>query len=78
MVEDKTSGVTNELLHALNQANQEPRKWEHVMMEVQFTANQCDPMNFKIKQLEGNMGKAREAYESVQELKRKATRIIGR
>jgi hypothetical protein len=78
MVVDKTSGVTNELLHALNQANQELRKWEHVMMEVHFTANQCDPMNFKIKQFEGNMGKAKEAYESVQELKHKATRIIGK
>ena len=78
MVVDKTSGVTNELLHALNQANQELRKWEHVMMEVHFTANQCDPMNFNIKQLEGYMGKAKKANESVQELKHKATRIIGR
>jgi hypothetical protein len=48
------------------------------MMEVHFTANLCDPMNSKIKQFEGNMGKAREVYESVQELKHKATRIIGR
>ncbi len=59
MVVDKTSGVTNELLHALNNANQELRKWEHVMMEVHFTANQCDPMTFKIKQFEGNVGKAK-------------------
>ena len=47
------------------------------MMEVHFTANQCGPMNFKIKQFEGNMGKSKEAYVSVQELKHKATRIIG-
>ena len=38
MVVDKTSGVTNELLHASKKASQELRKWEHVMMEVHFTA----------------------------------------
>ena len=78
MLGDKTSGVTNELLHALAQANQELKKWEQVMMELSFKANSCDTLNFKIKQCECNTVKAKEGYESVQDLKHKAIRIIGK
>ena len=47
-------------------------------MELSFNANSCETQNFKIKQLEGNMVKAKEANESVQDLKHKAIRIIGK
>ena len=70
--------MTNELLHALAQANQELRKEEQAMMELSFKANSCDTQKFKIKKLEGNMVKAKEAYESVQDLNHKAIRIIGK
>ena len=34
MLGDKTSDVTNKLLHALAQANHELKKWEQVVMEL--------------------------------------------
>ena len=78
MLPDKTSGVTNELFEALKTGVDELRRSEHTLVELTVKIQMLESKNFKLKNFECILQKARGCMEHLDDIKQKATKIIGK
>ena len=78
LLPDKTSGVTNELLAALKTGVDELRRSEHTLVELTVKVQMLESKNFKLKNFECIVQKAKDCMEHLDDIKQKATRIIGK
>ena len=78
LLPDKTSGVANELLAALKTGVDELRRSEHTLVELTVKVQMLESKNFKLNNFECIVQKANDCMEHVDDIKQKATRIIGK
>ena len=78
LLADKTSGVTNELLAALKTGVDELRRSGHTLVELTVKGQMLESKNFKLRNFECIVQKAKDCMEHLDGIKQKATRIIGK
>jgi len=78
LLPDKTSGVTHELVAALKTGVDELSMSEHTLVELTVKVQMLESKNFKLKNFECIVQKAENCMEHLDDIKQKATRIIGK
>ena len=78
LLPDKTSGVTNELLAAVKTGVDELRRSEQTLVELTVKVQMLGSKNFKPKTFECTVQKAKDCMDHLDDIKQKATRIIGK